>query len=154
MPRFLFTRNEVLRRTGTDADPKYFKDHVYELSGDQCNRWERRQAGRVVADNTPVGKFKSPEEREAEVAASRAAYWEGEGQTMTESKVALTNNQVRLNKLTTLVKATDELLEEAAADKAAAERAAKDASDRATANAKKEKEEAQQLGLEGRGAKK
>lgn len=39
--------------------------------------------------------------------------WEGEGGTMTESKISLTGNQVRLNKLTTLVKATDELLSDA-----------------------------------------
>lgn len=43
------------------------------------------------------------------------SYWENEGGVMTESKVALTNSQVRLNKLTTLVKATDELLEDAPA---------------------------------------
>jgi HK97 family phage major capsid protein len=42
------------------------------------------------------------------------SYWEGEGQSMTETKLALKQDSVRLNKLTTLVKVTDELLDDAA----------------------------------------
>jgi HK97 family phage major capsid protein len=42
------------------------------------------------------------------------SYWEGEGQSMTETKLAMKQDSVRLNKLTTLVKVTDELLDDAA----------------------------------------
>ncbi len=43
------------------------------------------------------------------------AYWEGEGGQKTQSKVALDQNTVRLNKLTVLCPVTDELLEDAPA---------------------------------------
>lgn len=42
------------------------------------------------------------------------SYWEGEADALQETKVALQTNNIRLNKLTTLVKVTDELLEDAA----------------------------------------
>ena len=40
-------------------------------------------------------------------------YWEGENSQMTQSKVALGSNTIRLNKLTALVPVTEELLEDA-----------------------------------------
>lgn len=43
------------------------------------------------------------------------AYWEGEAQQKTASKVALDQTSIRLNKLSALVNVTDELLEDAAA---------------------------------------
>lgn len=41
------------------------------------------------------------------------AYWEGEADQIAKSKVALTNKQIRLNKLAALVPVTDETLEDA-----------------------------------------
>jgi HK97 family phage major capsid protein len=43
------------------------------------------------------------------------AYWEGEGQQLTQSKPSLQDTNIRLNKLTALVPVTSELLEDAAA---------------------------------------
>lgn len=43
------------------------------------------------------------------------AYWEGEGKQFSQSKPALQNNTIRLNKLTALVGVTEELLEDASA---------------------------------------
>jgi len=43
------------------------------------------------------------------------AYWEGEGQQLTQSKPSLQDTTIRLNKLTALVPVTSELLEDAAA---------------------------------------
>lgn len=43
------------------------------------------------------------------------AYWEGEANTLTQSKLALKSDTVRLNKLTALVPVTEELLEDASA---------------------------------------
>jgi HK97 family phage major capsid protein len=43
------------------------------------------------------------------------AYWDGEGDTLAQSKVALGQDNIRLNKLTALVPVTDELLEDAPA---------------------------------------
>lgn len=42
-------------------------------------------------------------------------YWEGEGRSVTESKTRLSQTQVRLNKLTALVRVTEELMEDAPA---------------------------------------
>jgi HK97 family phage major capsid protein len=41
------------------------------------------------------------------------AYWDGEGDTITQSKVALKEHTVRLNKLTALVPVTEELMDDA-----------------------------------------
>lgn len=74
MARFLFTRDETLKRTNTSADPHYRADHVYELGQDQCERWERREAGHVVSPDTPIGKYQSPEARaEAKQKAAKEA---------------------------------------------------------------------------------
>lgn len=43
------------------------------------------------------------------------AYWEGEAATIAQSKIALNNTTIRLNKLTALVPITEELLEDAPA---------------------------------------
>lgn len=43
------------------------------------------------------------------------AYWEGEGDQMNQSKVALEQSTIRLNKLTSLVPVTEELLDDAPA---------------------------------------
>jgi HK97 family phage major capsid protein len=43
------------------------------------------------------------------------AFWEGEGSLITQSKVALEQTTIRLNKLTALVPVTEELLEDASA---------------------------------------
>lgn len=43
------------------------------------------------------------------------AYWEGEGSQLSQSKVALDQDTIRLNKLTALVPVTEELLEDASA---------------------------------------
>lgn len=43
------------------------------------------------------------------------AYWEGEGSQISQSKVALDQDNIRLNKLTALVPVTEELLEDAPA---------------------------------------
>lgn len=43
------------------------------------------------------------------------AYWEGEADQMTQSKLNLSSDQVRLNKLTALVPVTEELLDDASA---------------------------------------
>ncbi len=72
MARFLFTRDEELKR-GDGTGPKFKAGIVYELTGDHVARWERRLAGRVVPDSTPVGKYRSPEERAAEAKVKAAA---------------------------------------------------------------------------------
>jgi len=41
------------------------------------------------------------------------AYWEGEGNQITQSKLSLNSEQIRLNKLTALVPVTEELLDDA-----------------------------------------
>ena len=43
------------------------------------------------------------------------AYWEGEADQLSQSKLALNSNQLRLNKLTALVPVTEELLDDASA---------------------------------------
>lgn len=43
------------------------------------------------------------------------AYWEGENKQHTETKVALESTTIRLNKIVAMVKATDELMEDASA---------------------------------------
>lgn len=43
------------------------------------------------------------------------AYWEGENIQLTQSKIALKSDQLRLNKLTALIPVTEELLDDAAA---------------------------------------
>lgn len=100
--KFLFTRPTVASET--PAGQSFEAGHVYELTSDNVARWQRRGAGRAVAANTPLGLYKSPEERAAErAAATERAAAESKSQantretTQTASGVALGRGRAGLS---------------------------------------------------------
>jgi HK97 family phage major capsid protein len=71
--------------------------------------------GRCMQVNTASKSVSLPKDETTpwQTTGGVQAYWQGEGATITESKVALEQSTCSINKVTALVKATDELLEDA-----------------------------------------
>lgn len=98
-------------QSGTDGGhlvPPEFSANVMKYVGDQSSLFDRCQ-------KTPVNVALSwPQDEEAPWSTSGPqAYWEGEGDAATASKVKLTPGGNRLGKLVCLCPVTDELLEDA-----------------------------------------
>jgi len=93
---------------GGYAVPPEFSATIMKYVGEEGSLYER-------VDKTPVNNHLNwPVDEESPWSTSGPqAYWEGEGDLYTQSKVKLRTAGVRLNKLVALCPVTDELLEDA-----------------------------------------
>lgn len=84
MAKFLFTRTPLASET--PAGSEFQAGYVYELTGDVVERWDRRNAGHAVPNDTPLGVYKSPEQRAAEAKARKAEAKPEGGKVETKSE--------------------------------------------------------------------
>lgn len=96
---------------GFTVPPDYKKDIVVKIEAEDSIM---SMTDEMTSDsNTLV--FPLDETTPWQTTGGIQAYWEGEGKQFTQSKPALQNNTIRLNKLTALVPVTEELLDDASA---------------------------------------
>lgn len=101
---------EGVGEDGGFAVPPEFRDEIMQLVASEGSLLERTD-GLTSTSNTltlPVD-----ETTDWQTTGGIQSYWDGEADQMTQSKPALKERSMRLNRLTTLVPITDDLLEDA-----------------------------------------
>lgn len=116
-PRLVFDAptsygNEGVGADGGFAVPPAFKAEIMELIEDEENLLARTDQLTTGSNNLTLP---TDETTPWQTSGGIQAYWEGEGNQLTQSKPDLKSNTHRLKKLTALVPMTEELLEDASA---------------------------------------
>jgi HK97 family phage major capsid protein len=116
-PRLLIAGPATFGSEGTGADggfavPPEFRTSIMEKVMGETSLLARTDLIDVTGNTMTIPK---DETTPWQSSGGIQAYWEGEAQQFTQSKPALEDTTIRLNKLTALVPVTSELLEDAAA---------------------------------------
>lgn len=116
-PRLIANAPTTVGTEGVGSDggfavpPDFREEIVQRIQGEESLLGRTDQ--QTSSSNTMT--FPTDETTAWQTSGGIQSYWEGENSQLTQSKPALQDKTIRLNKLTTLVPVTDELLEDAPA---------------------------------------
>lgn len=114
-PRLIQNAPTTVSTEGTGADggfavPPEFRSDIRRLVMGEDNLITRTDQ---LTTSSNAMTFPKDETTPWQTSGGIQSYWEGENNQLSQSKIALESNMIRLNKLTTLVPVTEELLDDA-----------------------------------------
>jgi HK97 family phage major capsid protein len=114
-PRLVMNAPSTYSSEGVGADGGFLVPPEFRSAIMQKVMGEESLINRCDVQETSSNNFTFPKDETTpwQTSGGVQAYWDGEGDTINQSKVALQEETLRLNKLTSLVPVTEELLEDA-----------------------------------------